>query len=135
MVLFSVVKLKNSDDKLVMRTDWIKGMNTASSRMYGTSKKKQKLVFYSPDTSATPNFNLNVRNSFCVSEGACYYAYIVGTFGKFNIFYPVISLLIYYIPNAFRFEGRSRSFCMAERTKSPNTWIRHAICSCAPATT
>lgn len=81
MRLFSVVRLKNSGEKLVVRSDWIFGMKSARTSRYGCLSTRQSLIFYSPTSSDEANFDLPVQTD----DGrkiTCYKGYVLKTFGE-----------------------------------------------------
>lgn len=80
--MYSLVKIKNSEAEFIVKTEWIEGMDDACTKMYGIKTRKQRTIFYSPLTNATPNFSLDLRSSFCCTDVACYRGYVIKTFGK-----------------------------------------------------
>lgn len=82
MRLFSVVRLKNSGEKLVVRSDWIFGMNSARTSRYGCRSTRQLLIFYSPTSIDEANFALPVNTEYDATKITCYMGYVLKTFGE-----------------------------------------------------
>lgn len=80
--MFSVVRLKNSNEKFVWKANWIQGMDSARTVRYGFRQKKENKIFHSPDLSAEPDFSLPVEDVFIAANVACYHGQVLKTFGK-----------------------------------------------------
>lgn len=82
MVLFSTVRFDHHDEVMVVKTKFIHGMKSASIMNVGSQRKKHR-IFYSPNSRATPDFSLEICEVFDATKTACYYGYVLRTFGKY----------------------------------------------------
>lgn len=80
--MFSVVRMKNTNEKFVWKTKWIRGMNSAQTVRYGFRQNEDKYFFHSPDPTAQPDFSLAVEDVFIATNVACYKGRVIKTFGK-----------------------------------------------------
>lgn len=80
--MFSVIRMKNTNEKFVWKTKWIQGMNCARTVRYGFGQRKEKCFFHSPDPTVRPDFSLAVQDVFSATNVACYKGKVIQTFGK-----------------------------------------------------
>lgn len=80
--MFSVVQLKNTNEKFVWKTKWIQGMACAYTVRYGNPQNKEKYMFHSPEPSTEADFSLVVQDVFIATNVACYRGQVLKTFGK-----------------------------------------------------
>lgn len=84
MTLFSFVRLKHSNTKLVVKTTWCQGMHSAVVKSYGNRPRKQRKIYYSPNEFAVADFSLEISTDFSALATACYTGFVIRTFGKFE---------------------------------------------------
>lgn len=82
MVLFCFVRLKNSDEKFVVKTTWCEDMNTARVQTYGNKPNKQRRIFFSPNEFEEPDFSMEISTTFWALNTACYMGYVINTFSE-----------------------------------------------------
>lgn len=73
-----------SGQKTIVPMKWVKNINLPNLLNYGVTlyKKKQHLVYVSPDINDEPDFALEIFN-FIENKPALYEAFIVKCFGEF----------------------------------------------------
>lgn len=76
MVFFSII-LVESKEILTIPMSWCHGIDVVRALNYGLKNLKNKLIFFSHDENAEPNFCLPVRMDFSSNEDACYIANIL----------------------------------------------------------
>lgn len=84
MTLYSVVRLKISNEHLAVRTTWCEGMQSAQTKNYGNRPSKERMIFYSANVIDAPDFTLPINDEFSAANTGCYKGYVIKTFGKLN---------------------------------------------------
>lgn len=87
--MFFLVLIQGTNAKKLVPSKWIKNLETSHLLNYGMRYHKKKLytVFYSPfiSTSIEPDFTLTPSLVFSDTKNACYKAFLLKIFSKFNI--------------------------------------------------
>lgn len=77
-----IVLLKSSKNVLVVKGKWCEKLNVAENRNGGLSSSELMKIFFSPDETIKPNFDLEAANEFDETKTACYYGYVLGDYGR-----------------------------------------------------
>lgn len=77
-----VVFIGNCGKILVVKSEWVYGINDAKTFNYGSSAADIYKLFYSPHNLDKPNFTLECENNFDDNRVACYNCHVLEIVGK-----------------------------------------------------
>lgn len=89
MPLYSVVRLKSTGQKFVVKSAFIDGMKSAVTTKHGCRPTKQRKIFFAPNPNEPPQFVADIRTEFDGTKTACYIGFVIKTFGKTYIRYLI----------------------------------------------
>lgn len=77
-----VVILEFSHKILTIKSSWAQVLNDATSRNKGSRPGNRGKIFYSPNKRDKANFRMKTRYDFTHTQKACYYGFVLDSFGK-----------------------------------------------------
>lgn len=97
----SVVLLKHSREVIIVRSAWFQGSGRADVINAGIQPGKEVRIFFSPDRTEKPNFELQTLLVFNGDIAGCYDGYVLDHFGmenlsKLSVFSQLIFLFFFF---------------------------------------